>query len=246
MYVGGFLAVMGIVLGVYLSIALYRPPSCLDAVQNQGELGVDCGGPCALLCPSQVQPMVVSWAQGFEVSPGWWSALAYVENPNVNAYAQSIPYRFRLFDKDGLLIIERRGTTFVGGNDSVVPIFVGRLNVSKTTPYRTMFEWEGEPEWVSTGNAYQLSLEEQRHMTREPGEEVTATLQNNGPDTLYGVEVVVIVYDDREHAIATSQTFVETLAPREKRRLTFVWPQRFKASVGRIELVPRVPWSVQR
>lgn len=246
MYVGGFLTIVSVVLGVYLSIALYRPPSCTDLEQNQGEVGVDCGGPCARLCMAQVQPMAVRWVQGFEVSSGWWSALAYVENPNRNAYAQSVPYRFQLFEKDGVLIMEKRGETFVGGGDQVVPVFLGRLNVSRAVPYRVTFEWVGEPEWFSTGNSYQISFEEQRHTPRDAGEEVTAIIQNNEPNILSNVEVVVIVYDGSDNALASSQTFVETLAPREKRRITFVWPERFKASVGRIELVPRVSWAIQR
>ena len=34
------------VLGIYLSFCLFSAESCVDGIQNQGENGIDCGGPC--------------------------------------------------------------------------------------------------------------------------------------------------------------------------------------------------------
>ena len=33
-------------------------PDCFDGIQNQGELGVDCGGPCLETCPSKMTAKV--------------------------------------------------------------------------------------------------------------------------------------------------------------------------------------------
>ena len=33
-------------LEIYLSFCLFSAESCVDGIQNQGEYGIDCGGPC--------------------------------------------------------------------------------------------------------------------------------------------------------------------------------------------------------
>jgi hypothetical protein len=37
-------------------------PTCSDGIQNQGETGIDCGGPCATVCPPEIIPTVCSSA----------------------------------------------------------------------------------------------------------------------------------------------------------------------------------------
>ena len=88
-------AVGFIALAVYITVNMYTPPSCYDRKMNQDERGVDCGGSCALLCPFQVEPPQLLWARAFEVSPGTWAALAYLDNPNFNAQAPYAPFRFK-------------------------------------------------------------------------------------------------------------------------------------------------------
>ena len=40
-------------------------PSCMDGIQNQGEGGVDCGGPCAMLCSSCMEGECGGGGEGF-------------------------------------------------------------------------------------------------------------------------------------------------------------------------------------
>jgi hypothetical protein len=235
--IGGILFVA---LGIYLGINLYHPPSCFDLKRNQGEVGVDCGGPCDVLCTSQTQELSTLWARPFEVSPGWWSALAYVENPNFDAQAQDVPYKFQLYDKSGVLIVERTGTTFLGG-DAVVPVFIGRLDVGTREPYRVTFSWLARPQWHRLGTAYSVETTEQHVTSLTPHPEIQAVVQNTEPVRLTNIEVVAIVYDDMGNAIASSETYIDVLAPRERRTITFSWPRPFGATVGRVELLPRVP-----
>src|SRR5579863_6726299 len=84
-------------------------PTCFDGVQNGDETGVDCGGSCSLICPNQAHAPVVEWARPFEVSPGDYTAAAYIENPNVGAGAKQVPYSFQLFDSSNSFIVERDG-----------------------------------------------------------------------------------------------------------------------------------------
>jgi len=235
--IGGiiFLIVAG-----YVAVRTYEPPSCTDGLQNQDEAGVDCGGSCVDVCASQVEELHVAWAQLFEVSPGWWSALAYVENPNVGMRAERIPYRFTVYDRAGAYVLEQRGFTFIN-NEPIVPVFIGRLNAGSRDPHRVTFEWLDSPRWKKSGAAPLVVIEEQSLHVSETVQNLEAVVRNTEPRALHATEVVAIVYDGRENAMATSKTIIDTIAPRAKQHITFSWPRPFEAAVGRVELLPRVP-----
>src|SRR6266404_9405368 len=92
---------------------LRKTPSCVDNIQNGDETGMDCGGSCPNACISQIDAVSVLWARAFEVVPGRYNAVAYLENHNKNAAVQKISYRFRFADKDNVYIGKREGSTFI-------------------------------------------------------------------------------------------------------------------------------------
>ena len=61
------LAVIGT--GFYFLFLKPTLPSCSDKIQNQGEAGVDCGGPCSL-CPWQLQKDIGSYFCRSNKNPG--------------------------------------------------------------------------------------------------------------------------------------------------------------------------------
>ena len=235
-----FLTIVTIAAVAYLSVILYKPPSCFDGTQNQDEVGVDCGGVCVPLCRSQTETLITRWVMPFQVSPGWWSVLAYVENPNQFAYAEKIPYQFEVFDIDGHLLKRRTGETFING-EAVVPIFEGRIDVGNAVPQTATFEWVRDPEWVRSKQKYEVRISEQRTLTGASGMEIQAMIEDMETVPLKNVTVVAIVYNTRSNAIATSETRIDTLVPREKHKVIFAWPYPFSEPVSRVELLPRVP-----
>jgi hypothetical protein len=229
-----------ILLALYFGIKLYKPPTCYDGKENQHEVGVDCGGECSLMCETQTQALSTVWALPFRVSEGWWSALAYVENPNLAAYAKDVPYRFQFYDKDGLLIASRTGSTFIT-SDPTTPIFVGRVATEKHVPHRVTFEWLSAPKWHRYQDKHRISFEEQQFSEGYVGYDLTVTAHNQEPYPISQLEAVAIVYDTEGNVMQTSQTFVDTIGPRAKRSLTFSWPEAFPAKPGRVEFIARVP-----
>jgi hypothetical protein len=47
-----------LVVGLPVFFATYKPPSCSDGKQNQNEKGVDCGGPCSVLCKASALDLI--------------------------------------------------------------------------------------------------------------------------------------------------------------------------------------------
>lgn len=228
------------VLTVYFAIKLYEPPSCVDNKLNQDETGVDCGGTCDRYCPREVQATRSAWVRAFEVSEGWWSAVAYVENPNFDKQARYAPYRFAVYDKSGVLLLERKGVTFAH-REPLLPVFEGRLKIDMGVPFRTTFEWLQELDWYKAPRAYEVTTEEQNLKKVGLGHDLEVTIYNRSPEPLRNIEVVAILYDTDENAVAASETLIDLLSARSKKKITFSWPRPFTGEIGRIEIVPRVP-----
>lgn len=219
--------------------ALNRQPTCFDYRQNQDELGVDCGGICVRRCSSEVLPLTVLWSRPFEVSSGFWSVAAYIENPNLTSYADSVSYRFSLYDKENVIVKEIEGSTFIDGGSSI-PVFVGGVQTGERRPFRAFFELTSEPDWQRLDERHSITLLEQE-LTDGLQPRIEATLRNKEVRELRNIEIVAIVYGLDGNAIGVSKTIVPRLLARDEQRIIFTWPAPWSAPVGRVEIIPRVP-----
>ena len=66
-------------------------------------------------------------------------------------------------------------------------------------------------------------------------------LSNSSIETIKDIEVVAIIFDLKDNAVAVSSTFVERLSDRSSRNLVFTWPNKFDTKSSRIEIIPRIP-----
>lgn len=229
-----------IVFGSYSVFVLWKPPSCSDGRQNQGEAGVDCGGPCQFYCDAEVQDLRVSWARAFKASDGIYSLLAYIENPNRDKMVRSIPYRFRLYDERGIMLLEERGETYLN-QEVLTGVFLGRVSLRSTVPYRTTFELLEDPIWERAERDLSVSVSEYAFVEGSIGTELRATIKNDEPVVLRDLEVIVVMYGADDNAVAASQTYIDMLEPRGERRVAFAWPYSLPDALGRVEFLSRVP-----
>jgi hypothetical protein len=95
----------GIYLAVFCAIAAgiffrYLKPaaSCFDRVQNQGEQGIDCGGPCANACTGNLRAIQTLAAYFFPNGQGRGTLLAQALNPNGDFGTGALAYVFHIFD----------------------------------------------------------------------------------------------------------------------------------------------------
>ena len=90
------LSIVGAFVIAFLAILsftiFYKTPSCTDGIQNQGETGIDCGGPCPYLCTSQELPPTVLFTKTVSNGAGRTDVIASVENQNQTAAAIGVPY----------------------------------------------------------------------------------------------------------------------------------------------------------
>jgi hypothetical protein len=235
------LVVVGIIAAITYSI-LDAPETCNDGKVNQDETGVDCGGVCTRVCEADTASLRLQWVRAFRVAPGWWSALAYIENANMDMRAVQLPYRMRLYDAANFVIAETEGMVDIS-NEVLLPVYWGRIFLPQDrTVARATFEWLDEPEWHTIAAPVpQLTTKEQRHTTRNGVPEVRAVLTNEEYVPIENVTVTAIVYNREQNAMAVSQTRLARMEARESRTISFVWQEPFADTVSRIELIPRAP-----
>ena len=233
-----FVLIMVVFLAIYLFNVFYEAPNCFDGKTNGNELGTDCGGSCSLLCENQVLDPIVRWTRLFEVSPGIYNVLAYLENPNPTGGVENIGYRFRIFDEENVLLQERRGDIKLSPR-SIVPILENSLVAGKLDANRVSFEFTGDFVWTRQEPEKPVIFvqdEELLNVDIEP--RIIAILTNTDIAPVDDVKVVVIVYNKDDNAIASSSTILERIPANGSAQVFFTWPIPFSDEASRFEIIP--------
>ncbi len=239
MYISGVVAFFAVTIGVPAYFILKKPPTCFDGKLNQDERGVDCGGVCTLVCKQDVSPLAVLWSRTFFVSGSVYNSVAYIENPNVNAVALNVPYVFRVFDEQNILITERTGTTNIMDNGTV-PIFEGAIDMGWRKPARTFFEFTKKPVWIKKpAKMPHVTVVARSIQNANTSPRLEAQLYNDEVYDVRTVEVVATIFDEKDNALAVSRTVVPLLSGQESKNLIFTWPRPFEGTSSRIEVIAR-------
>ncbi|PIT96537.1 hypothetical protein COT82_02670 [Candidatus Campbellbacteria bacterium CG10_big_fil_rev_8_21_14_0_10_35_52] len=239
-YFGTAIFIVITVAGILFFLIFNKEPTCEDDKKNGDEQGIDCGGLCDKLCATQVSAPIIIWSRSFKVSEGVYNSVAYVENPNFTASAPKIPYTFKIFDDNNILIAERNGNTFISP-DGISLIFEGAIITGNRIPARTFFEFSEAPIWTRTnGDKSSLSINNIKLSVADISPRVDAVLSNNSLLAARNIEVVAVVFDANDNAIGASATFVESISDRSSQDIVFTWPNKFDQSVSRVEIIPRV------
>ena len=207
---------------------VYEAPTCFDGSKNGDETGRDCGGSCRLLCPAEALPPIMRWdPRIFEVSPGLYSVLAYIENPNATAEVRYTNYNFKIYDREGILITERNGQTFIpkGANFAV---FNGNFSLGERRPARATFEFDNNLVWTRNVDTEQDILITNKALSSEDTvPRVEATVENRSADRIVNIELVVVILDSSGNAIGASSSFIDVLNQWESKPIVFTWPRPF-------------------
>jgi hypothetical protein len=239
-----------IVLGalvVALIILIYphfnKAPTCFDGKQNGDESGLDCGGSCQKVCTSQAIQLVTLWARAFEVTPGKYNVMAYVENQNRESGIASINYEFKLYDADNIFIARQSGTTFITSNDRTA-IFEPGIMTGNRVPARVSFEWKSVPTWQKVNRTQKnaLALSTENIVLSNPLEtpKLEASIVNKTLNDLRALDVYAILYDESGNVITASKTLVDFLAKETSSPVVFTWPQALRERPARIDVFAQV------
>lgn len=230
MYGTGF-ATFWVFLGVLIFyFNFYQPPNCFDGFLNGTEIEIDAGGTCVRVPSGQViQPNIV-WSESFEITPGQYNAVAYVENRNQTIGTPELPYTFS-FLSNGVEVARRSGTTALPPN-SVYPLFEGRVFTDNQTVTDVELTLGTAVDWLPAASIVdQLRTSDLNLLNVDTRPRLEAKLENTSLDTIRDVEVVATIFNDVGKAVAASQTFVETFFARTAQDIVFTWPNTIAKTV---------------
>lgn len=238
LYTLAFVTVVLVFIAAPTAYVVYRPPTCTDGKMNQTEQGVDCGGTCTNLCQEKELEPIVLWQRSFEVGPGAYNVIAYIQNPNVNSAAIQAPYMFRLYNANQELISERTGKVNLPPNKSL-PIFEANLPSGKQIPARVSFEFRAKPYWVRQQSVFPDVRINRVVLSREEGSPLlSAEIENKELIAYDRVPVVAILYDVVGNAVAASRTILDSLEKQSTQPVVFTWPKPFGVAISEKEIVP--------
>ncbi len=234
-----------IVVSIPLVFFFNKAPTCSDGKMNQDENGVDCGGVCTKLCKADTTLPIVSWQRVFKISKGIYSAVAYVENPNLNSTATNVPYSFRAYDKANVLIVERKGTASILPI-GVTPVFESGILTGERIPARVTFSFASKPDWIITKKIaprITILINEKNFEGTLPS--LRATITNTTLKNIPHFEVVAILYDENDNAIASSKTVVDSIAGEQEVEVVFSWREAFASIPVKVEILPKLYPDIQ-
>lgn len=231
-------------LGVFLTLIVllfyylygYEVPTCFDNIQNGTERGIDCGGSCTQVCSIDVTPPVVLWSRAFEIVPGQYNAVAYVENRNIGVGSPKMQYTLSLYDAEGL-IISKKGTTVLPP-DSTYPIFEGRLNTGGRVPIQTIFELDDQNSlWLPASVGREQFVIEERALKDADNEpKLNARITNTALTDMRNVEVVATIFDAKKNALTASMYIIPYIKGRSTESVVFTWPEPIAKTVRSCEV----------
>lgn len=230
------------ILGVIFFVAFkffYVAPTCFDGKQNQNEEGIDCGGPCELVCSFKTVDPIVKWKRIVELREGVYSVVVFIENPNINIEALNVPYQIKLYDKEGFLVSERVGEIYIPSNKQF-PIFETNFQAGNRIPEKITFNFLNKNfKWVEKQdieNGFAVVNTQFQEKNNSP--RVTANIENNSTRDINNLELVVLLYDEENNLIHSSKTFFDKLKKDSTERVIFTWPNLFEKEVFKIDVIP--------
>lgn len=230
-YGGSVVLIFVIVLSFLTWNFFYKAPTCSDGKKNGDEKGVDCGGSCNSLCLNEALTPVILWSKIFNISGDVYSAVAFVENPNINSENNEAKYQFKIYDIENRLIMTKEGVTSIPKNKKFA-VFETGLILKNSKPKSADFKFLSFAPWQKNiTKDPEISLKYGTLNSTSTTPNITGKVTNESLYNIPKVELVVVVLDNKENAVAVSRTFVDNLARNSSQDFVFTWPKPFNLGV---------------
>lgn len=231
------LIVVAIIIFSFLSAVQYTP-TCFDGNKNGDEEGRDCGGSCDLLCEGQAIRPLIHWSRSFQVAPGIYNAVAYLENLNTDAGSDSLEYTFKMYNSDNVLIADRTNSIKIRPAE-IIPIVENAVDVGKQTISRTTFSINNQIVWTKQRPRERtLVISDERLFEMDSLPRISAEVTNISIKEIRDINLIVIIYDAEGNAISTSSTLIDSISKDETKEIIYTWPRNFIGQAHRFEIIP--------
>lgn len=218
-----YLIIFGLIAaGTYFLAVKPRLPSCFDNIQNQGEAGIDCGGPCQLCFWQLQEPLEIISAEEIKTLDNYVDLVAKIKNPNRDSGAKLFSYRFDLYDINDNLLAFKEGSAYILPQQTrnIIEQKVRvELEVSKTEFKIINIDWQKlvdyeDPELLIKNQ----NIDEAEGITR-----LTATLENRSNYDFDTIDVLAVLYNKESKVVSVGKIDLRTVLSKENRYFEISW-----------------------
>jgi hypothetical protein len=180
---------------------------------------------------------VVLWSKIFNISGDVYSAVAYVENPNINSENKEATYQFKIYDGENKLITVKDGVTTIPKNKKIA-IFENGIVLKNNKPKRTEFQFTSFGPWQKNTVAEpEISLKYGTITSTSTAPILTGTIYNNSLQNIPKIELVVLILDSKENTTAASRTYIDNLSRNTSQDFVFTWQQPFVGDINVVNVI---------
>ncbi len=235
-------AILVVALGTVLAKMFYQAPSCADATQNEGEVGIDCGGPCPYACAAGKIVPTVLYALPLQDTSGRVDLVASVENKNSDVAAKNVSYTIALYGAGQSLIREVNGTLDLPPR-TVVPVFLPSVTTGQAVEHAFLEIVPRSLKWYTVAKDPRIVPVVSNISLGGTASSpiVEATLTNSSVTRLTNVRAVALVHGTNGNIIAATATVVSVVPSQGQATATFIWKAPFQGPTGLIEVKPLIP-----
>jgi len=236
-------AIGSIVMGISTLVVVRNlpEPTCFDQKQNQGEFGVDCGGPCSPCELQRPKPVTVFWAKAVPVRENVYDVAALIQNQNEVLSSAEVEYEFILSGEFGEAA-RRRGRTFLLAQERtmLIEVNIPASHAADRVEFRII-----AVEWQFRKDQKPNVLAERREyrVTEEFGKKqsvVEASIVNGTALDLNEVTVQIGIFDEEGNIVGVNRIVIEQVRAGSRRTVRAIWPKEFQGKPASIEMETRV------
>ena len=231
------LVILIIAFGVYF-FYFRETPTCSDNIKNQGEEGIDCGGPCVPCELKNLKNIEISWAKALPTQNQNYDLVARIKNVNQNEGSREFSYEFQLYNLNNKLIASRSGTNFILSREEKYIIeqkvftpetpAIIKLNIGQTN-------WEK----ISDYNPPALQVFDKKF---ESSNEIpifwraSAIVKNSSYSVYKSVKIAIVLFDAKDEPLAVNLSELDKIDAGQERYFSAPWHFSFVGSVAKVDV----------
>ncbi|MFA6136348.1 MAG: peptidoglycan-binding domain-containing protein [Candidatus Paceibacterota bacterium] len=220
-----FLAILVLVLWGLYSIIFPSNPSCFNNKQDQGEVGIDCGGPCLSCELKSLKPIEVKFVKLFEVSDGV-GLVAEIYNPNISWSAKNFSYSINLKDSFGAVVETIKDSSFAYAGDLkyVVKPYIQK-SPSQITQADLIIE---NPTWVKVTEFSKPDVKVGDIKTYKNEQVfVSGKMTNSSEKDFSSANIYALTYNQKGELLAGSATVLDDIPKLQSKTFSVSFSKEF-------------------
>lgn len=214
----------------YLTYNHITSATCSDGILNQGELGIDCEGPCANICSSRIVRPEISGVGAYPTLPGTYNLGAVIENQNSDLGINDFPVTLIVYDAENNELYRQEVLHDVRPATKSL-IFEGPVRISETPDRVVAMVNFDSANWSRFTDMTDLVVEDMQIQNPDNEPKAFATIINQTRESIKNLPVGVIVKNEDGEIVSISNSVLD-INPRSESQAVFTWPAPFPTTKG--------------